>query len=136
MFCLTLGKVDKNIIPIIIGCIFSFLSRLISKLQNTELFKHAIIINLLTSIAKLFTAIPIIINKVKSKKIHRDQVAFQNLELIYTDINYEIVKGKGRYIILTSVIYFIQGIIVVCTIKIKTKNTWIWDILFTSLLYY
>ena len=94
MFCLTLGKVDKKIIPIIIGCIYSFLSRLISKLQNTKLFKHAIIVNLLASIAKLFTTIPIIINKVKSKKIHRDQEAFQNLELINTDINYEIVKGK------------------------------------------
>jgi len=37
--------------------------------------------------------------------------------------------------ILSAIIYFIQGIIYSYTIKVQA-NTWIWDILITSLLYY
>ena len=36
---------------------------------------------------------------------------------------------------LSAVIYFIQGIIYAYTVEIKV-NSWIWDILITSLLYY
>lgn len=65
-----------------------------------------------------------------SIKINSDK-----FELIHTDTMIEIVSGKGRYPILSAIAYFIQDLLLLYTMKIKS-NSWIWDILFTSLLYY
>ena len=55
--------------------------------------------------------------------------------LIYTDISKQIKKRKKRILLLSAIVFFIQSIIFVYTLKIKT-NTWIWDILITSIIYY
>ena len=88
---ISLGKIDRNLIPILIGCIFSFLSRLLFTYKDTiNIFKNA-------------------------KK--------------------EITKGKWNYIFLSSIIFFIQGLILFFTIKIKT-NVYIWNILITCIFSY
>ena len=68
MALISLGQIDQKLIPLILGCIFCFLSRLLFKVENTLLFKQKIFPNLLAALAKLFTIIPYIIFKRRSKK--------------------------------------------------------------------
>ena len=135
MAIIKLGKIDKNLIPIIVSCVISFLSWLLTKIEDSKLFSHPILVNIISAFPKLFVVIPIIKDKISSYK-KKQQKSSNNIELIYTDPKIDVTKGRGKYLILSSTIYFIQGIIVIYTNNIKSKNSWIWDILILSLLYY
>ena len=135
MAIIKLGKIDKNLIPIIVSCVISFLNRLLTKIEDSKLFSHPILVNIISAFPKLFVVIPIIKDKISSYK-KKQQKSSNNIELIYTDPKIDVTKGSGKYLILSSTIYFIQGIIVIYTNNIKSKNSWIWDILILSLLYY
>ena len=132
MSFISLGKIDKKIIPIILGCIFAFLSRLLLNFDKTTLFDHSIISNVVSSFPRIFAFIPLIIFKIRTKKV-------KNVKNdIVTQGRYstkDVTKDKWIYIILTSVIFFVQGILIVFTIKVKT-NSWICFILFTFLFSY
>ena len=91
MAFISIGKIDRNIIPIIIGCVFCFLSRLLFRV-DTQLFNQKIFPNLLASFCRIFTLIPILISKIDSKKVHnsfnkniQDENKNNNLELIYSE---------------------------------------------------
>ena len=135
---ISLGKIDKNSIPIFIGCIFSFLSRLLYSSDKTELFKHSIISNIVSAFARMLTIIPLIVLKIRSKRNHDSGSLNKNkndVKLIYKNAKEDIIQGRGRYIILTSVIFFIQGIMLVYTIQVKT-NFWILENIITCIFYY
>ena len=68
MAFIELGKIDKNLIPIIIGCVFCFLNRLINHYAETSLFYNLVLTNIFISISNIFTIIPYIILKISSKK--------------------------------------------------------------------
>ena len=68
MACISLGTIDKNLIPILIACIFSFLSRLLLTYKNTILFSHPLISNYFATASKYFTIIPFIIITIRTKK--------------------------------------------------------------------
>ena len=138
---LSLGKIDKRIIPIIVGCVFSFLSRLLYTYEDAKVFHYSIISNTFSSLSKLFTLIPFIILKTSLNNNNTNNNTINNtnsnnnIELIYTDNSNEIIQGMGRYLILSAVIYFAQAMILFNTIEIKT-NFWILNLLIASLLYY
>ena len=136
---ISLGLINKNIITIIIGCIFSFLNRLIFILDLTILFKHPIIINIYVAFSRIFVLVPLIILKVRTKKgfINNEftKSVSSSINLIYKDPDKEVTKGKWKFIFLSSTIFFIQGIILIYTIEIKS-NIWIWNIIITCLFYY
>ena len=44
-----LGQIGKNLIPILIGCVFCFSSRLLFLYDGTTLFKHDIIPNIIVN---------------------------------------------------------------------------------------
>ena len=142
MAFISIGKIDRNIIPIVTGCVFCFLSRLLFRV-DTQLFKQKIFPNLLASFCRIFTIIPILISKMGSKKVHnsfnnniQNENKNNNLELIYSEKDDDIViEGKRRFIVLSAVLIFAQGILLLYTFQIKS-NTWIWDILITTFLYY
>ena len=132
-----LGKIDKRLIPIIIGSIFSILTRLLVKFKGTKLFEHKIIPNLLSVFSYTFSLIPLVILKIKTKgNLHNESNISSNSDyLIYTD-NYSIqTQGKIGYIFLTSLFSFFQGILLIYSIEIKS-NSWIWFILMVTLFYY
>ena len=138
MALINLGKIDKNLIPILIGCIFCFLSRISNNYDGTLLMKNAILTNIVISISKLFTIIPLLIFKIRSKR--KESIEIENLEenkfdYIYNDIHIDDIQGKGKFIILSAFIFFIQSIIFVISFQIKT-NAWILEILITSIFYY
>ena len=140
MAIINFGKLDKNIIPILIGCILCFLSRLLFLYKGTTLFEHGIISNILIHASNLFAIIPLIILKRRTntnKKPDLDDNNNKHLILLYNDYSDDtfVVKDKYKYIFLSSLLYFIEGILLLYTIKIHS-NTWIFDILFTLIVYY
>ena len=70
MAFIKIGKVDKKIIPLLLGCIFCFFNRMLNTYEGTILFKHIIITNIFVAISKLFSAIPYFIYRIRSKNIH------------------------------------------------------------------
>ena len=74
MACIGLGNIDKNLIPIIVGCIFCFLNRLINQFEGTLLFKNPIITNFFDSFSRFLAVIPYIILKKRSKKINNREL--------------------------------------------------------------
>ena len=141
MAFISLGKIDKNLIPILLGCIFSFFSRLLFKVKNTILFKQKIYPNLLASIIKLVTIIPLIIANKRSQKTTNNNnkelnLSNNDIELIYSETDDGVsIQGKFPYILLSTVIQFIQGLLLIYAIGLKS-NSWILDIAITSLFYY
>ena len=141
MAIINFGKLDKNIIPILIGCILCFLSRLLFLYKGTKLFEHGIISNILIHASNLFAIIPLIILKRRTnntnKKPDLDDYNNKHLILLYNDYSDDtfVVKDKYKYIFLSSLLYFIEGILLLYTIKIHS-NTWIFDILFALIVYY
>ena len=138
MAFISLGKIDKNLIPILVGAIFSILNKLLIQYKDTKLFTYKIIPNIISVFSRTLTLIPYIILKIRSKRNKKNEDKNKNsndIELIYIDIKQEVVSGKGRYIILSSILLFIQGIFLLYSIEIKS-NSWIWDISLTTLLYY
>ena len=138
MSIISLGKIDINIIPIILGSFFYFLLRLLFTIDDIKLFKHAIIPNIYACISKLFTIIPYIILKIRSKGKQKDDIKKENkndVELIYINTQDELSRGKWTLLLLSSILLVIQGIILVYSLGVKS-NSWIWDILITSVFYY
>ena len=135
-----LGLIGNNLIPILIGCIICFLSRILILYENTELFDHAVLPNFIVDFSLLFTIIPHIIIKKQIISGYNDDKLNQEdnkKELIYNEKTDVIIlmEGKYPYILLSSVLCFVQSVILMFTIKIKS-NTWILDILFTLIFYY
>ena len=78
---LSLGKIDKNIISIIVGCVFCFFSRLLLRFPgDSDLFDHNIITNILVSISYFFTIIPFLILKYRTNNKHKIE-SIQNNDL-------------------------------------------------------
>ena len=137
---ISLGTIDRNCIPIFIGCFFSFLSRLLYNYDGIILFKHSIISNIVSAFSRVIMFIPLITLRIRTRKINFDDNDNKDKnnkkgKLLYTNTKKIIIKRKYWYIILSSVIFFIQGIMLLCTIGIKT-NFWISDILITCIFYY
>ena len=134
MACISLGTIDKNLIPILIACVFSFLSRLLLSYKNTILFSHPLISNYFSIAPKYFTIIPFIIITIRSKKsvqpLEQNETTKKD-NLLYRKAK-KISKGKWIFILLSGVIYFIQSTILLFTISIKT-NLYILNILITSI---
>ena len=61
MAFISIGKIDKNLIPMIAGCIFCFLNRILNQYDGSLLFKNQIMMNIYISTSKLFTIIPFIL---------------------------------------------------------------------------
>ena len=140
-----LGKINTNLIPIIIGCIFCFLNRLLNQYEGTKLFENVMLTNIFISFSDIFTIIHYIIFKIRSKKVYKpenkelipNETKETKFEFLYEE-TYDIedeVEGKGKFIVLIGVIFFVNYFIFVYIFALKT-NTWIMYILFTSIFYY
>ena len=140
MACISLGKIDKNIIPIIVGSIFCFLNRLLN-VAKPEIYENTILTNIVISLSRFLTIIPLIIFKIKFKqdrsyndKNNNSDKNSKSIVLIYKN-NRIYVKGVAKYVLLSAVIYLIQSIFFALAFK-ATTNAWIWYILIASIFYY
>ena len=141
MAIISLGKLDKSLIPMIIGCVFTFLNRLLNQYKGTLLFKNAILSNIVFSFARFLAIIPYIIVQVRTnnfkntKNRNDDNNLMKYISRDFKDNKKDIFKGKTIYIILASLTFFVQSILFVLTFEIKASS-WIWYILIASLFYY
>ena len=133
------GLIDKKIIPIIIASVSCFLNRLLKMYKGSLLYKNIIMTNISISSCKIFAIIPYIIYKIRTKQTHNSDNQTvnrnSNLKYIYTDGEKRITKGIWKFILLSAVIFTINQILYVVTIKVGT-NTSTLDIVFTSIFYY
>ena len=128
------GKIDKNIIPLILGCVFCLLNRLLNSYNGTKLFQNVILTNIFISLGDMFIIIPYIIYRIKAKKYKKEL----EIEILRNKSEYAKsvkVRGKAKFIILIGLIFFANYYMFIYTIDIKS-NTWIMYIVFTSLFYY
>ena len=135
MACISLGTINKNLISILITCIFSFLSRLLITYKETVLFTHPLLLNIFATGVKLLTIIPFIIITIRTKKADGSSSRKGSLgkgKIIYNNIKEEITKGKWKFLLLSGVICFIQSVILCFTISIKT-NLYLLNILITGI---
>ena len=139
MAFISIGKIDKNLIPMIAGCIFCFLNRILNQYDGSLLFKNQIMMNIYISTSKLFTIIPFILLKINSKKVSSNDIQTiknqQSLKYMNKSGAKRIIAGKWGFICLAVMIYFVNQIFFVLTIKVHS-NTTILNILITSLFYY
>ena len=138
MACISLGKIDKNLIIIIIGCIFVFSNRLLNRYDGTYLFKNQILTSICICISRFLAVIPYIIIKLKYEDVVNDDTKIikkGTRQLIFHNKNKEIVKGRWKFIVLSGVVFFAASILFSITFKIKT-HSWIWYILIASIFYY
>ena len=131
-----MGKIDKNIIPIIIGCVFEIICSLLRKIGLFTFFNHIILTIIYASMFQIFAFIPFFILKFRMKKEKIDVNNFNSrINYIYTDNQKEITKHKYLYILLSSALFFIQGIMLFYTIELKV-NYWVLDICIYCLINY
>ena len=131
---ISLGILNKNIIPIIIGCIFCAVNRIFLIYTETELFKHELIANIVCAIGYCFAVIPLIISKVRSKRVNLTNNSRTESEDIKDRCSIKkVITNKWFLIILTSIIDIITSIIVFITLDIQT-NLYILNIPFICLI--
>ena len=140
MACISLGRIDKTLIVIFIGCIVCFANRLLNSVDSA-LYKNSILLNIFISLSRFLAVIPFIILKRKTKKTNSsisdkdsDVTSKKVTKLIYNS-GKSVIRNKWSFILLSSVICTIQIFVMSFSIKIKT-NSWILDILFASIFYY
>ena len=144
------GKIDKNIIALILGCVFCILNRLLNSLCKTELFNNVVLTNIFISFANTLIIIPFIVYRIISKKNdkniknedlnindeNKDLGEIKKIEYIYNGNDYnEDLPGKIKYTIFIALIFFANYYLFICTIKIKS-NTWIIYIVFSPIFYF
>ena len=139
MSYINIGKIDKSLIVILVGCIFCFLNRLLNQ-YDSPLYKNHVLTNICISLSRFLTVIPFIILKIRSrrrstKKKEDENKSIGKIKLIYTNTLKETIRGKWRFILLTVLIYIIQSIFLVYSFDVKT-NSWICYILLASIFYY
>ena len=137
MAIISLGTLDKKLIPILIGAVFSIFNKLLIKYPDTNIFKHKIIANIVSIFSKTFTVVPYLIIKCKSRKIQYNEIEnrINREDLIFNDKYDKQTEGKWNLIIITTLFFFVQAILVLYSLEIKF-NSWILEILLTSILYY
>lgn len=138
MALLSIGKIDKNIIPIFIACVLGILFKFLTKIDKAILFDHSIVANIYVAASKLLSFIPFIITKMRLKKVReKESINYDNniVEYIYFEANEDVSKGKLKYIFLASTLFFIQGVILFFTMEVKI-NIWLSEIFIYCLFYY
>ena len=138
MAIINFGKLDKNQISILVGCVFCFLNRILNQYDGTLLFKNTILTNIFIQFSRIFNIIPYLIFKKRSKKVINNDT--QNTDhhkkytLLFQDLN-TFYESNYKYIFLSAIIFFLESIMFAYTLEIKSSS-WLLYLLFASLLYY
>ena len=143
MKCINFGDVNKRLlIPIfggIIRLIYIFLFHQNPKYEIAT--KNPFILNIYTSVGMIFSFIPYLILKYRSKTKSISSNASQiqsklNIEFIHSDLYEEIEidqSKKYKLIICSSIFDFLQVLLLTIFCIYCNYNLWIFDILFMSL---
>ena len=110
------GKINRNIIPLILGCVFCLLNRLLNSYKGTKLFDNVILTNIFIALGDMFIIVPFLVYKIKTMKcekkqnpniieeinnvegLEKEETGVKKIEYIHEekeDIQY--VRGKAKY---------------------------------------
>ena len=131
-----LGQIDRNLIPIAVGCIFGISGSILVYGDRGTIYSHLVILNLYLATSQLLSFIPFIILKRRSKKsnIKSDvNIDPNKIEYIYIDTIKGIVKYKYLYILLSSLLSFFSMFSLQKSSSLN-MNSWIYDIIFYNLI--
>ena len=139
MAIINLGKIDKNLISIRVGGVLCFFNRLLNQYKETNLFKNVILSNICISISRFLAGAPYIIILIRAKKeeTSNDSKDQANIlpKFIFTYKKRNFLYNKEILIFITTILNFIQSVLYVYTIYIKT-NAWICYIVIAAIFYY
>ena len=139
MAIINLGKIDKNLISILVGGVLCFFNRLLNQYKETNLFKNVILSNICISISRFLAGAPYIIILIRAKKeeTSSDSKDQANIlpKFIFTYKKRNFLYNKEILIFITTILNFIQSVLYVYTIYIKT-NAWICYIVIAAIFYY
>ena len=143
MKCINFGDVNKRLlIPIFGGIIRLIYIFLVHRNPKYEIAtKNPFILNIYTSVGMIFSFIPYLILKYRSKTKSISSNASQiqsklNIEFIHSDLYEEIEidqSKKYKLIICSSIFDFLQVLLLTIFCIYCNYNLWIFDILFMSL---
>lgn len=139
VFCISIGKIDKNIFYPIAAGILKFNFKLI--LPHTNLKDHPLILSVCSSFGMSLSFFLFLIYKWRSrsklnkyKKNNKNNEANKKktleIELEYNNQYEEISTDKFRYIFLSSILDFMMTILVYFFCVNLKLNLWMFDILF------
>ena len=140
VFCISLGKFDKNIFYPIAAGILKFIFKLI--LPHTHLTDHPLILSICSSLGMSLSLFLFLIYKWRSRsKLNRCKTNNSKnngptkkktleIKLEYNNQNEEISTDKFRYIFLSAVLDFIMTIMIYFFCINLKLNLWMFDILF------
>ena len=130
--CISIGKLDKNIIYPFIGGLSLFISRLI--ISQTGLSNHPIILSLGSTFAMSLSFIFLIIYHFKNKSKNNKEIPnTENKGFKLIENKEEKNSSKFIYLLLASLLDFFETILGNKYCKDVILNFWIFDILFICL---
>ena len=138
MAIISLGTINKTLIPVLLGALVCFLNRFLNSYKETLLFKNATLTVICISSSRLLAIIPLLKIKLKYKEVNKNNKIILGNNKRFKSLvkrNEEIIKNKWSFILLLAIIFCIYLFCFVLTFEIET-NSWIWYILFSSIFYY
>ena len=135
-FCVGIGILDKNIIYMIIGGLFRLLvSVFLDQKILSSIIEHSLVMNFSSSFGLMLSFIPLIIYKIRNKEFFCFQ-RNKKYDLVYNNLYEALIYGKYKWILLSSVVDFIQTMVMDQFCAYCPVNMWIFDILFISIFSY
>ena len=114
MVCISSGKIGINIIPILTGCVFAFINRLLLIIDGIMLPSHPLLLSIFFGVAGILSIFPLIIFKLRNKNLNNNEGknVIQNDPTFNHTINKnEITKEENGSILFYLVYQFRQKLL-------------------------
>ena len=135
-FLFSIGVVDKNFVYMIVGGFFRFFVNLfLGPNILSPILSHSLVMNIASSLGLMISIIPMIIYKIRNNEMKCCCEFVENVvkyDLVYNDSYRKVTYGKYKWILLSSIIDFIQTVVFDEFTGNCKANMWIFDILFMS----
>ena len=101
----------------------------------SSILNHSLVMNFASSLGLMLSIIPLIIYKKTNKEtfFFTKEKKEERNDLVYMNMSETIKYGKYKYILLSSILDFIQTILIDKFSAICVVNMWIFDIIFISI---
>ena len=135
---ITCGKVDKNILFIIIGSMGKFFSRLIKKEFTPIISPHPLMIGINAALGMSLSLIPFIFIKIYSHKPNQKEEYNNNLIIVdsYKEHFREMRCQKYLLIFISCILDYGQKIISFLYAEKSNDNFWVFDLIFVNIFSY
>ena len=121
---------------IIGGLLRFFVNLFLDQNLLSSIVDHTLVMNFATSFGLMLSIIPMLIYKIRNKEVGCFSSRTPKYGLVYNNLYEELIYGKYKWILLSSVTDFIQTIVIDKFCAYCPANMWIFEILFISIFSY